>query len=63
MVVIWDNNLLGNTLENVIGDIRERSLLRIVKWSTLLCHFKLLCIFEFSTEYLQKKMVHLFFNP
>ena len=54
MVVIWDKDLFGNVLENVFGNVRERSLLRIMKWSTSLCHFKMLCIFGFSNEYSQK---------
>ena len=54
MVVMWDKNLLGNVLENVFGNVKERSLLRIVKWSISLCYFKMLCVLGFNTEYLQK---------
>ena len=54
MVVMWDKNVLGNALDNVIGNIMERSLLRIVKWSTSVCHFRILCVFGFSIECLQK---------
>ena len=54
MVVMWDKNLLGNVLENVFGNVKERSLLRIVKWSISLSYFKMLCVLGFNTEYLQK---------
>lgn len=54
MVVMWDNNVLGNALDNVFGNVKERSLLRIVKWSTSLCHFKMLCVFGFRVECSQK---------
>ena len=50
MVVMWDKNFLGNALENVFGHVGERSLLRIVKWSTSLCRL-MLCVFGFSSEY------------
>ena len=56
-----DRNLFGNALENVFGNVRERSLLRIVKWSTSLCHFKMLYILRFKIEYSQK-MASSFWN-
>ena len=54
MVVIWDKNVFGHALENVFGNVRERTLLRIVKWSTSICHFKMLCVFGLSMEASQK---------
>ena len=54
MVVMWDKNVFGNGFENMFGNVKTHSLLRIVKWSTSLCHFKMLCVFGFSLECSQK---------
>ena len=60
MVVMWDKNVLGNALDNIFGNVKERSLLWIVKWSTSNMSLQnVICFWIFYKMFIKEWFIHL----